>query len=147
MNLQVQRRLAIGLGRIGKHHPLEGALVTEFHRVVGQLVEDAEQFSGGALPLSGRAGLEVHRPTQPFGRRTLLPGMRPLLEQRGQFEYRQIRAFGAGVLSNVVQDVIDQAQQLAARLADVLGVLLLDRGQRGLQHQVGHAQNGIQWRA
>ena len=70
-----------------------------------------------------------------------------VVEQHGQLEIQLFDAQLAGLDAREVEDVVDDAEQMVGRPADLADVLLLDGIERGQQAEVGQPEDGIERRA
>ncbi len=128
-----------------RHHHL--APVGELDRVAHQVEQHLPQPARIADQGVGHVRLDVPRQLQPLavGPRGQRPQGIADLGPQGEFGRVQLQLAGGDL--GEIEQVGDDAQQALARRLDRVQALPLVLGQRRVEDQVGHAEDGIQGRA
>ena len=141
---EAQADLALGRGLAGDFHAHDHlALLGELDGVAHQVEQDLPQPAGVADQGVGHVRLHVADQLQPL---LVGPhGQRPqgVADRRPQREVGRVQLQLAGLDLGEVEQVVDDAEQAVGRRLDRLQALPLVLGQRRVEDQLGHAEDGV----
>ena len=139
-----QADLALGCGRAGDlhaHDHLPG--VGELDGVAHQVEQDLPQPAGVADQGVGHLRLHVVDQLQPFRVGPHGQGPQGVTDRRPQREVGRVQLQLAGLDLGEVEQVVHEAEQVVGRGLDRLEALPLVPRQRRVQHELGHAEDGV----
>ncbi len=137
------QRHVIGFQMLHRHRHLDLALVRELDGVVPVVDEHLAHPQGVTHDEIGHVRRHVQHQLQPLGVGTFGDQVREVVQQRGNGEVDLLERELVGLDLGEVQDVVDDAQQVARGLLDLLQVVQQSSVLRAAQRQMRHADDGV----
>jgi hypothetical protein len=119
----------------------------ELDRVVAVVDQDLPQAQGIADEHFGNVGGDVEDQFDPLLVRLFADQVDEVVEHVGQLELGRLDAQLAGLDFREIENVVDDAEQVLARLQHLADVVALPRRQFGLEQQMAHAVDRVHRRA
>ena len=137
--------LPLGRGAVGDFHPHGHlALLGELDRVADQVEQHLPQPARVADQGVGHVRLHVAGQLQPLGPGPHGQGPHGVAQRRPEREVGRVQLQLAGLDLREVEQVVDEAEEAVGRRLDRLQALPLVVGQRGVEDQLGHAEDGAE---
>ena len=136
------------LGAFGSgHRDTHRATVGKLHCIAEEIDENLLDAYGVAYAQPARAWRHTGKQVDAFGSRTGSKEIDRILHEIDQRKGLKVEFDSARLDLGEIEHVIDDGQQGITAPADGLDEIELFGVQRSVQEQIGHADNGIHWRA
>ncbi len=123
------------------------SLLGELDGIAGQVEQDLAKPQGIAAQTVRQISGQIEQQRQPLFPRPKRRQIRQPLEHLVELEIHLLQLLLARLHLGEVKDVVEDPEQVVRRSVYLAHIVVLLGGEVGLQHQMGHTDDGIHWRA